>query len=230
MTIDLNSKRKKYHIITFCLQLLVAFNTLVLYNMVKSGELALPMGLMVVFHLLILLGLHIVVLITCTLYFKSRVSKIIYGVFTFGGFIMNIISTAPNLETSETANFFRLLSTLIMMGVMITWFWMIVRDIFMEQHDLTYRILGAANIYWLSVVIFAYVYVVLETLLPGSIGLTGVSNADMVGNMYKLSLHATVSIDHPFTNIKLPLENLTLMQSAISHLFIVFLVGRLLTK
>lgn len=227
---ELNLKRKRYHIITFCLQLLVAFNTLVLYNMVKSGELAIPMGLMASFHLLILLVLHIVVLITCSLYFKSKISKIIYGIILFGGFIINIVSSAPNFQTNEIADVFRLASNLMMLVGMMVWFWMIVKDIFMEQHDLSYRILGAANIYWLSVVIFAYVYVVFETVLPGSMGLSGVSSTDMVGNMYKLSLHATVSIDHPFTNIKLPLENLTLMQSAISHLFIVFLVGRLLTK
>lgn len=112
----------------------------------------------------------------------------------------------------------------------VIWFYIIVKDIFLEHHDLTYRILGGANIYWLMIVIFAHIYAIYELFFPGSIGLNEIPKHELLGITYKLSLHSSVSIDHPFEKIDIALENFCLIQSAIAHLFIVFIVGRLLTK
>lgn len=226
----LNAKRKKFHVYTLVLQLAVAFSSLVAFNLVKSSQIGIPMGLMVGVHVLLLIVLHVLVLITVGLYFKSKIFKVGYGLLIFSGFMINFVTGSPELIHHEWVSKLNAISLCMVLSGQTIWFIVIVRDIFMEQHDLTYRILGAANIYWLMIVIFAYIYGLFEISFPGSMGVVGLPRHELIGSTYKLSLHSTVSIDHPFTGVALSLENLCLMQSAVAHLFIVFLVGRLLTK
>ena len=230
MTIDLNAKRKKYLIITFIFQLAVAISSLVIGDLVKDGKLNIPLKLYVVVHLLILLAVHYFAFATTCLYFKKKRSKVLYGLLIFGGFLLNFIAESPSIRGQPAAGFIFSLATAILLLAMVIWFVVIVKDIFIEAHDLTYRILGAANIYWLLVVMFAYLYAIFEYSFPGSFGVVLTSKADLINYSFKLSLHSMVGIDHHFDHLELALENFTLIQATISNLFIVFLVGRLLTK
>lgn len=225
----LNAKRKKLDVYTLICQVSVAVSTLVFFNLFKEGSINLPMVLLLVVHVSILMLLHIVVVKLFSLYFTNKTFVILYAVLIFSGFFSSFLIVMPvGLSESLVLIIFSISLCMILVGMSI-WFVVIVRDIFMEQHDLTYRILGAANIYWLMIVVFAYIFALFELSFPGSMGIT-VPKEELLGYTYKLSLHSTVSIDHPFHNMVGSLENLCLLQSAVSHLFIVFLVGRLLTK
>ncbi len=230
MTTDLNKKRQKYLILTFGFQILTAISSLVVDRLVMKGSLPIPIPMFVTVHLLILLGVHYFAFYTTCLYFNKRSYKILYGILVFGGFVLGFLAELPFLKSEYSGKVIFTLSAICLLTSMLIWFVVIVKDIFLEAHDLTYRILGAANIYWLLVVVFAYTYCLYELAFVGSIGAPIVSSPDLLHYSFKLSLHTMVSIDHPFKDISLPLENLTLIQATISHLFIVFLVGRLLTK
>lgn len=229
MISDLNTKRKKYLILTFIFQLSVAISGLVIGMLVKESKLGIPVSVYFIFHMILLLGLHYFAVYTTCLYFKKTSSKILYGVLVFGALILNFIAESPTIKELPISKTLFMASTFSFVISMIIWFVVIVRDIFLEAHNLTYRILGAANIYWLLVVIFAYFYTLFELFVPGSFGMASNMQLDTITQSFKLSLHTMVSIDHHY-QLDLALENFTLIQATISHLFIVFLVGRLLTK
>lgn len=105
-----------------------------------------------------------------------------------------------------------------------------VRDIFGEKLKIQESLLGATNIYLLIGSVFAFLYALLNIIMPGSI----IPNAD-ISHLYNTciieSTYILASIDLP-SNVELPpaIRNCMLFESIFAHLFAVFIVGRLLAK
>jgi hypothetical protein len=230
MATDLIAKTKKYLILTFVLQVALGVDILVVYNLVISGDLPIPMMALMVFHISLMMVTMYIAWYTTCLFFKRRIYKILYGVSGIVTLIVTSMASNPGWQDKPFVDELFLVSALLLLNNITIWFVIIVRDIFFNQHDLTYRIWGAANIYWMLIVIFAYLYFLFELCFPGSFGVHPSSTTEFLNHAFKLSLHSMVSIDHSYHQLSLPMENFSLLQATCSHLFIVFLVGRLLTK
>lgn len=105
-----------------------------------------------------------------------------------------------------------------------------LKDIFSEKHDVTYRLWGSASIYLLIGSVFGLTYSLLETILPNEFNINTPMDIFHVIPCYNFSYYTLAGIDSPFTDFSLLVKNISVMESIFSNLYIVLVVGRLLSK
>jgi len=103
-------------------------------------------------------------------------------------------------------------------------------DIFNEKHDILYRLWGAACIYLLIGAMFGIVYFILEIFFPAEFGLTQLPDIFQFVKCYAFSFYTLSGVDQPFENFSQLVRNVSVIESIFSNLYIVLLVGRLLSK
>jgi len=105
-----------------------------------------------------------------------------------------------------------------------------VNDIFNEHHDIIYRLWGAACIYLLLGILFGNLYFVLEVLFPAEFGTISSADIRHFVKCYNMSFYVLSGIDQPYEEMSRMVRNVTVVESIFSNLYIVLLVGRLLSK
>ena len=109
-------------------------------------------------------------------------------------------------------------------------FYILLRDIFSQKHDLTYSLLGASNIYFMIPVLFCYVYCLVAVHDPS------IANADLFAietvlfNCFEYSWYVFAGIDFPGEKIGQVLQSIAILESISANLFIVFIIGRLMIR
>jgi hypothetical protein len=103
-------------------------------------------------------------------------------------------------------------------------------DIFNEKHEIIYRLWGSASIYILIGAIFGLLYTLLEMILPNEFKITGPQDIFHFIPCYNFSYYTLVGIDCPYENFSLLIRNVSVIESIFSNLYIVLVVGRLLSK
>jgi hypothetical protein len=104
-----------------------------------------------------------------------------------------------------------------------------VRDIFTEKHDLTYALMGAANIFLCIILVFAFIISVVLLTNPGL--MPGITTVNELNNIaFIVSSYSVAGVDFPYDNIPQIVKNITTFQSIIMHLYAVMIVGRLLSR
>jgi hypothetical protein len=80
-------------------------------------------------------------------------------------------------------------------------------------------------------VFFAVVYALMETFIPGPMGIEDLSNALVFPTRYAFSFYNLVGTENQLSEgVHVAITNLSVIEGIISQLFIIFVVGRLLTK
>ncbi len=105
-----------------------------------------------------------------------------------------------------------------------------VRDIFTGQHTIVYRLWSAACIYFNIGFIFSFIY--------GLVNLLGTNELDMsikpnfIGYMHcvNYSYYTLSTLDTPYVNAGGLFRGIGVLQSLFANLYIVLMVGRLLSK
>lgn len=145
--------------------------------------------------------------------------------------ILNFINNILDLHDYHFATFRMVygLVTLIDLGLISLTFFVAVRDIFGKNLKIGSALLGAANIYLLIGSGFAFIYVFLNILMPGS--MVPIAELGMVYNTCVIqSTYVLGGMDLPSNNFLPAIKNLMMFESIFAHLFAVFIVGRLLAK
>ena len=108
-------------------------------------------------------------------------------------------------------------------------FYIAIRDIFGEKLRIGSALLGAANVYLLIASGFAFTYAFLGILMPGSM--------IPLAEYEELFNHCVISSTYVLAGMDLPVEtqvpavhNVMMFESIFTHLYSVFIVGRLLAK
>lgn len=127
----------------------------------------------------------------------------------------------------KTLNVISSLSLLISFVVILYY---MVHDIFNEHHNIIYRLWGAASIYLLLGILFGNLYFVLEILFPAEFGANASADIRHFIKCYNMSFYVMSGIDQPFEEMSRMVRNVTVVESIFSNLYIVLLVGRLLSK
>jgi hypothetical protein len=103
-----------------------------------------------------------------------------------------------------------------------------IRDIFTEKHDLTYALLGAANIFLSIIVTFSFIVSLVllcnPQLMPHAFTVNDLNNVSFIVGSYSVA-----GIDFPF-EVPQIVKNITTFESIIMHLYAVMIVGRLLSR
>ncbi len=120
------------------------------------------------------------------------------------------------------------LSASILSFIILLYFMLI--DIFSEKHDVSYRLWGSASIYLLIGSVFGLAYSLLETILPNEFNINTPLDIFHFIPCYNFSYYTLAGIDSPFTDFSLLVKNISVMESIFSNLYIVLVVGRLLSR
>jgi len=103
------------------------------------------------------------------------------------------------------------------------------KDIFKLKHDLGYSLLGAVNIFILIGFIFTFFITISGSVFPNMVVAPDqISNIDAVAN--KLAFYALAIMDSPFDPVNPFIRNILMLESIFAHLFVVVIIGRLLSK
>lgn len=195
MTTDLDYKKKKYLALTFIFQLALGVDILVVFNLINLGYINMSLDVFVMFHVSLMLATTFLAWYTTCLFFKKNRHKIIYGISGIVALVLTTLASIPSWQQKPFVDILSVAGITIMLINIGIWFVIIIKDIFFNSHDLTYRIWGAANIYWMVAIIFAYMFFLFEMIFPGSFGIITPSNTDFLNHAFKLSLHSMVSIE-----------------------------------
>ena len=109
-------------------------------------------------------------------------------------------------------------------------FYILLKDIFMRKHDLTYSLLGASNIYFLIPVIFCYIYSLVAVHNPSIVNADPFTIKEVLFNCWDYSWYVLVGIDYPAGKIGEELQSIAILESISADLFIVFIIGRLMIR
>ncbi len=219
-----NDVRIRYHVLTLISQIVLMFNILVVMKLIERGKLNIPLSAGIAFQIILLIIVHYLAFTTVKFYLKTNTQIIIYGIFIFGGFLLLNIAGPTNDKSLY------IISNIMLLLAVLVWQYFIVRDIFQEKHDLWYCIVGAANIYWLFIVLFGYCYSLMEIFFPGMLGFQTTNVMEIFNASFRLSVSVMVGMDPPFSKMDEILSNFSLFQAATSNLYIIFVVGRLFSR
>lgn len=109
-------------------------------------------------------------------------------------------------------------------------FYIMLRDIFSQKHDLTYSLLGASNIYFMIPMLFCYLYSLIAVHNPAIINADPLTIKTLLFNCMDYSWYVLAGIDYPGGKIGEELQSIAILESISANLFIVFIIGRLMSK
>lgn len=104
-----------------------------------------------------------------------------------------------------------------------------IRDLFRGRHRATDRLWGTACIYFMSGFAFSSVYSTILMLNPAAFGNPLAPDAYVFFETTYLSFNALVGLDTSYPDATRLVRNLALMEGLWSQLYLVLLIGRLLT-
>jgi hypothetical protein len=104
-----------------------------------------------------------------------------------------------------------------------------IRDLFRGRHRTSDRLWGTACIYFMSGFAFASVYATVLMLQPAAFGAPLPPDAYVFFEAMYLSFNALVGLDTSYPDASRLVRNLALLQGLWSQLYLVLLIGRLLT-
>lgn len=227
---DINRK-KKIHVGFLILLMLFGLSHLVLYEMAKIGLWKISeQGVSMILGA-IAMGLTILSVLFIKYFIKKKWLFVIY-IMLFAVCVVFQISTL-RLDISVGRNTLQhhllLWALIISVFIFFTILFIMIRDIFIEKHDITYSLIGAANIFLSLIVTFSFILSIFilayPTLIPGVTTVNEIYNIAFVISSYSIA-----GIDFPYNNVPQILKNITTFESIIVHLYAVMIVGRLLSR
>lgn len=144
---------------------------------------------------------------------------------------INFLTISLGLEQRHFSLFMALNGVVILISLVVLMFsfYVVVRDIFETKLKITAKLLGAANLYLLIGSIFAFLYALMNIIIPGSI----VPNSEISSLFHECVIKSSYILsfrDLPDLNIPGYVHNAMVFESLFAHLFAVFIVGRLLAR
>lgn len=109
-------------------------------------------------------------------------------------------------------------------------FYILLKDIFSQKHDLIYSLLGASNIYFMIPIIFCYVYSLVAVHNPSLVHADPFIIKTLLFNCFDYSWFVIAGIDYPGEQIGEVIQSIAILESISANLFIVFIIGRLMSK
>ncbi len=223
--------KKRIHIGMLIFLILFHLVHLVIYEMVKTGMW--PLGEMAVKASLgfVALGLSLLAILFLKYFIKSKALFIGYIILFFICIIFQMSALSLNIRQDINTLPHTLLVWSVIISVIIFFsiLYVSIRDIFTEKHDLSYALLGAANIFLSIIVTFSFIISIFAlcnpSLMPYATTVNDINNASFVMGSYSVA-----GIDLPYDHVPQILKNITTFESIIMHLYAVMIVGRLLSN
>lgn len=95
---------------------------------------------------------------------------------------------------------------------------------------LVYSLLGASNIYFMIPIIFCYIYSLVAVHNPSLVHADPLIIKTLLFNCFDYSWFVIAGIDYPGEQIGEAIQSIAVLESISANLFIVFIIGRLMSK
>lgn len=164
---------------------------------------------------------------------QSKVFLVCIFIFMVFGIIMGSIANNPFFPLDQHSTLYIIsLSISFLGGVvgMIICLYFMILDIFAESHSINYRLWGAAVIYLMIVLLFTAVLGLFQIYIRDGLGVPMDVNVFSYIACFKFSFYGMAGLDLPYQDADELFTNIVAIQGFISNLYIVLLVGRVLSK
>ncbi len=225
------TKKKRIHLGLLIFLILFHLVHLVLYEMVKTG--LWPLSDMAVKTALGLVAAGLTVL--CVLFLKYFIKRkwlfVLYILLFIVCIIFQLSALSLNIMEDRHTLPHKLLIWSVVISVIIFFsiLFVTIRDIFTEKHDLTYALLGAANIFLSIIVTFSFIISLVllcnPAFMPQAVTVNDINNVSFIIGSYSVA-----GVDFPYENVPQIIKNISTFESIIMHLYAVMIVGRLLSR
>lgn len=225
---ELNKRRSAY--LRFLIQQIIVFiSGSVLMSMAMQGQFGLSLTIVGPIHFLMVLILNVTIYLLLSRFF-GKWSKIAFLTLIILTHTIQILLVVVKVDVSNPEQYFRLSQLMLFVTLSITLI-TVTKDIFLHSHDTVYSLLGAANIYLGTPITFATIYSLLESLEPGLLGIQYVESGEMFFKAYNYSWYVVTGLENPIAEgVNSTILNIAAFESALANLFIIFVVGRLMSK
>lgn len=105
-----------------------------------------------------------------------------------------------------------------------------VRAVFLEKNDMDYRLWGSACIFLGIGIMFSFLCMITEVLLPGSLHLNIPLSTATYIHFIDHSFYMLSCVEHLNGNMEVIIKNISVLQGTIVNLCVVVVVARLLSK
>lgn len=223
--------KRRLYVALLIFQCLIVFWPMFMTDLMSQGWIPTNMVFMGISQSLIVLGM----IIANSLFVKGLIASKwgFYFIIIMNGinYILSF-STHTNPELMNNHMLFRnlnIVSALLILSTLFVTFYVAVKDIFRLKHDLTYSLLGAVNIFMLIGTIFSFIIMLVGSIFVGMIvPLDQMLILDI--HSMKLAFYSLASMDPPYDVVNPIIRNLLVVESIVAHLFVVLIIGRLLSK
>ncbi len=228
---SLSRRKRFYYVALLVFQILVVFWPMMTVELIVQGRTSMNFDTMGMIENVLVL----VLIIVNILFLKQFVgNKWVFLVICLIYAVSFIVSTVAHISPTIRADASLLRKMNLFSFFTIFWclcytFYVAVKDIFRYKHDLVYSLVGAANIFLLIGSIFGFIINIVGSVFPGMVvPVDQVMVLDTHSNT--LAYYTLASIDLPFDNVNPFIRNILVIESIFSHLFVVMIIGRLLSK
>lgn len=223
------SRKKKLHLALLILLIMFHLFHLVMYEMAITGLWKLSVLQLNITIGIIAFALTFVCIMFLKYFIKIRWVFIGYVIlFILCGSFQIACLNISIYETNTIRHSLFMWSVAISVFIFFTILIVTIKDIFTEKHDLTYALIGAANIFLSIIVTFGFIisliFLANPHLVPNATTINDINNACFI-----ISSYSVAGIDFPFTVPKI-VQNIMTFQSIVMHLYAVMIVGRLLSR
>jgi hypothetical protein len=108
--------------------------------------------------------------------------------------------------------------------------YILLNEMFTKKHNLGYSLLIASNIYFMIPIIFTYIFMLAAVHNPSLVGIGSVGIDAMLLRCFDYSWYVVAGIDYPGKEIGDAIQSIGVLESISSNLFLVFVIGRLMSK
>jgi hypothetical protein len=225
---EFRNRKLYYYLLSF--QILDQLINFIVIELARQKRIEIPMVVISLMHFTIILVLNLLSLVFVRRFARNKLYFYAFIFCFLASLVLVFYSHSPAgaaldktfLQTIRfTGHFAQFLCLTFFLGILI-------RDIFQEKHDLTYSLTGATSIFLLFGTIFAFIFVLLELLLPGMF--IPMEGSDILSTALTHSFYTLSGQESPVQNVNLVIKNLCIFESIFANLYAVMVVGRLLTK
>lgn len=229
---ETTSRRKKMlYLGLFSFQVMVVFWPLLSIDLIDQKRMGLSFDAMGMIETVWVLAL----VVTNVLFIREFIKRKWILVIAIFSFALSIVASTLARAIPAIANdpyMFNLVNGiglfLVLINLIYT-FYVAVKDIFRIKHDVIYSLIGAANIFLLIGSIFAFIIALFGTIFPGMVvPVEQALTLDIRAN--ELAFFTLGSIDLPYNDVNPFIRKILVLESIFSHLFVVIIIGRLLSK
>jgi hypothetical protein len=162
-------------------------------------------------------------------FYPGKVARTLYASLLISRFAVTAFfqnSQDPISELIVPASISYLLSLVALCIV----FYILIKDMFLNKHDLVYSLLVASNIYVMIPLVFSFIYALISVHNPSLVG-NPLTIDELLFNCFNYGWFVLAGIiDFPDEKIGELIQSVAVLESLAGNLFIVFIIGRLLSK